>query len=334
MFLLHHGEDHGDMSARANSIYRAFSPRVEIYSIDESFLDVSNVAADRREALARDLRSTVLTWTGLPTCVGIGPIKTMAKLANHVAKKNPELGAVERELEENTRTPPRQQVSLILNQGSPMWMPSALASAVRAMAQPSLLDSTITGTALRRGRRRARRSNRSCCRRSARATSACRPCSPPYGAAARVDAARYDAPDLDASIGVDPVDGIARVGEGEGRAGALPAPDLEGSLAVDVDDHDVTVLRRQRAIDDGEVAVEQALADHTVAGDPHQEGRGAIGDQKALEVDLLLDEVVRRARLVGAHGAGEQRQGHGRAEADGGDVHAPLRSVRMMNGWW
>ena len=85
---------YGDMSARANSIYRAFSPRVEIYSIDESFLDVSDVVAHRREALARDLRSTVLAWTGLPTCVGVGPTKTLAKLANHVAKKNPELGGV------------------------------------------------------------------------------------------------------------------------------------------------------------------------------------------------------------------------------------------------
>ena len=52
---------YGDMSARANSIYRAFSPRVEIYSIDESFLDVSDIAADRRKALARNLRSTVLS---------------------------------------------------------------------------------------------------------------------------------------------------------------------------------------------------------------------------------------------------------------------------------
>jgi len=55
---------------------------------------VFDVAADRREALARDLRSTVLAWTGLPTCVGIGPTKKLAKLANHVAKKNPDLGGV------------------------------------------------------------------------------------------------------------------------------------------------------------------------------------------------------------------------------------------------
>ena len=85
---------YGDMSARANAIYRDFSPKVEIYSIDESFLDLADVHADRRVELGRDLRSTVLTWTGLPTCIGIGPTKTLAKLANHLAKKNPELRGV------------------------------------------------------------------------------------------------------------------------------------------------------------------------------------------------------------------------------------------------
>ncbi len=85
---------YGDMSARANAIYRGFSPCIEIYSIDESFLDLSDVAEGQRVELARDLRSTVSGWTGLPTCVGIGPTKTIAKLANHVAKKNPDLGGV------------------------------------------------------------------------------------------------------------------------------------------------------------------------------------------------------------------------------------------------
>ena len=85
---------YGDMSARANAIYRGFSPKIEIYSIDESFLDLSDVDERRRPELARDLRATVAAWTGLPTCVGIGPTKTIAKLANHVAKKNPELGGV------------------------------------------------------------------------------------------------------------------------------------------------------------------------------------------------------------------------------------------------
>lgn len=47
-----------------------------------------------RSAFGRDLRSTVQQWTGIPTCVGIGPSKTLAKFANHVAKKNPDLGGV------------------------------------------------------------------------------------------------------------------------------------------------------------------------------------------------------------------------------------------------
>ncbi len=85
---------YGDMSARINDIYRSFSPRVEIYSIDESFLDLTDVQVSHRVSLARDMRSTVKQWTGIPTCVGIGPTKTLAKLANHIAKTIPELGGV------------------------------------------------------------------------------------------------------------------------------------------------------------------------------------------------------------------------------------------------
>ena len=85
---------YGDMSARTNAVYRDFAPRVEIYSIDESFLDLSDVQPARRLELARDLRATVRAWTGIPTCIGIGPTKTLAKLANHIAKKVPDLDGV------------------------------------------------------------------------------------------------------------------------------------------------------------------------------------------------------------------------------------------------
>ena len=85
---------YGAMSARANSVYDQFSRDVEVYSIDESFLDLSDVAPSQRVEPGRDLRSTVRTWTGLPTCVGIGPTKTLAKLANHLAKTHPEFGGV------------------------------------------------------------------------------------------------------------------------------------------------------------------------------------------------------------------------------------------------
>lgn len=85
---------YGDMSARTNAVYLMFAPRIEIYSIDESFLDLSDVRPRDRVTLARDLRSTVRAWTGIPTCVGIGPTKTLSKLANHIAKSVPELAGV------------------------------------------------------------------------------------------------------------------------------------------------------------------------------------------------------------------------------------------------
>ncbi|MGO4816236.1 DNA polymerase V subunit UmuC, partial [Cupriavidus sp. 2MCAB6] len=74
-----------------NEVYQRFSPDIEIYSIDESFLDVAQIEPEKREEFARDLRSSVSTWTGIPTCVGIGPTKTLAKLANKIAKSTPQL---------------------------------------------------------------------------------------------------------------------------------------------------------------------------------------------------------------------------------------------------
>jgi DNA polymerase V len=85
---------YGDMSARANAVYRDFAKDVEIYSIDESFLDLSDVRERDRLALAQDLRATVRAWTGIPTCVGLGTTKTLAKLANHIAKTVPSLNGV------------------------------------------------------------------------------------------------------------------------------------------------------------------------------------------------------------------------------------------------
>ena len=80
---------YADMSRRMNAIYRDLTPKVEVYSIDESFLDLGSVSEAEGIALARDLRARVLRWTGIPTCVGIGPTKTLAKLANRLAKSDP-----------------------------------------------------------------------------------------------------------------------------------------------------------------------------------------------------------------------------------------------------
>lgn len=77
---------YGDMSDRVVSILRTFTPRLEVYSIDESFLDLSGVS--NRLELAQDIRYTVNQWTGIPCCVGIGLTKTLAKMANKWAKKH------------------------------------------------------------------------------------------------------------------------------------------------------------------------------------------------------------------------------------------------------
>ncbi len=75
---------YGDISARVVAVLRDAAPRVEVYSIDESFLDITGIPD--REAFARRLRAKVHRWTGIPNCIGIGPTKTLAKLANKLAK--------------------------------------------------------------------------------------------------------------------------------------------------------------------------------------------------------------------------------------------------------
>ncbi len=77
---------YGDMSSRVVACLHGFSPRLEVYSIDESFLDLTGIDGPL-PAYAADIRTRVKRWTGIPTCVGIGPTKTLAKLANHAAKK-------------------------------------------------------------------------------------------------------------------------------------------------------------------------------------------------------------------------------------------------------
>ena len=87
---------YGDMSNRVVQILRDFSPDTEVYSIDESFLRIETVAHLYGDALAmgQQMRQRIKQWTGLPVCVGVGPSKTLAKFANHLAKKNPEFQGV------------------------------------------------------------------------------------------------------------------------------------------------------------------------------------------------------------------------------------------------
>lgn len=82
---------YADMSNRIMTILRGYSPSVEVYSIDESFLSLNGLGGlwESPTAMGQDIRAKVLQWTSLPVCVGVGSSKTLAKLANHVAKKFP-----------------------------------------------------------------------------------------------------------------------------------------------------------------------------------------------------------------------------------------------------
>ncbi len=84
---------YGDLSARVMRTLADFTPDLEIYSIDEAFLSLAGFEG-RLDAHARDLRATVVQWTGIPVSVGIAPTKTLAKLANRLAKKDPACGGV------------------------------------------------------------------------------------------------------------------------------------------------------------------------------------------------------------------------------------------------
>lgn len=78
---------YADMSNRVMSLLESFSPHQEVYSIDECFLGVTEL--QDLTSIGTVIRQRVLKWTGLPVCVGFGATKTLAKLANHVAKRQP-----------------------------------------------------------------------------------------------------------------------------------------------------------------------------------------------------------------------------------------------------
>ncbi len=85
---------YADMSNRTMNILRQFSPNQEIYSIDESFLDFSQLPAHDLTTYGGAIKNRILQWTGLPVSVGIGSTKTLAKLANYCAKKLPQFEGV------------------------------------------------------------------------------------------------------------------------------------------------------------------------------------------------------------------------------------------------
>jgi len=80
---------YGDMSSRVMSILEQFTPNIEIYSIDEAFLEFKGFENYDLQAYGEKIQKRILKWTGIPTSVGIAPTKALAKIANKIARKFP-----------------------------------------------------------------------------------------------------------------------------------------------------------------------------------------------------------------------------------------------------
>jgi len=78
---------YGDLSRRVMRTLKRFNSDIEVYSIDEAFMDLSNFPDNEVESVGKEIRETVLKWTGIPTSIGIAKTKTLSKIANHIAKK-------------------------------------------------------------------------------------------------------------------------------------------------------------------------------------------------------------------------------------------------------
>ena len=81
---------YGDMSARVQEVLRSFAPAIEVYSIDEAFLDLTGMDADF-DALAKRISRQCKRLTAIPVSVGIAPTKTLAKIASKLCKQYPKL---------------------------------------------------------------------------------------------------------------------------------------------------------------------------------------------------------------------------------------------------
>ncbi len=80
---------YSEISGRVMAVLREFSPRMEVYSCDEAFLDLTGI--DNLDAYGHMIRDTVLQYCGIPVSIGIARTKTLAKLANRIAKKSPKV---------------------------------------------------------------------------------------------------------------------------------------------------------------------------------------------------------------------------------------------------
>lgn len=139
---------YGDMSRRLMQTVASLVPAIEPYSIDECFADVTGVT--NLTALADRVRARVKQWVGIPTCAGIGPTKTLAKLADHFAKKYP---AFKGTVNWNDLAPERQTKALAVTPAADVWgIGRQTAAALKTMGILSAKDFRDADTGLIRRR--------------------------------------------------------------------------------------------------------------------------------------------------------------------------------------
>ncbi len=85
---------YADMSDRVMAILSTFSPRMEVYSIDEAFLELTDLCINDLTEFGRTIKSKLQQYTGIPVSVGIAPTKSLTKIANEMVKKEPQFGGV------------------------------------------------------------------------------------------------------------------------------------------------------------------------------------------------------------------------------------------------
>lgn len=118
------------------AVIRTLVPRQEIYSIDEQFADVSGM--ENLTALGREARARVLKWTGIPTCAGIAPTKTLAKLCDHWAKVHSVFGGV---LNWDDLSPARREKAFAVTPVSEVWgVGGRTAAKLEALGVRTVLD--------------------------------------------------------------------------------------------------------------------------------------------------------------------------------------------------
>jgi DNA polymerase V len=111
---------YGDMSWRVMETLRVLmgeASRVEVYSVDEAFMDLGHIPAGDLQAYALHIKQTVEQWTGISVSIGVAPTKTLAKLANRLAKKNKQLSGCIRVL----ATEEDQRIALQQTRVDDLW---------------------------------------------------------------------------------------------------------------------------------------------------------------------------------------------------------------------